>query len=133
MQPEIRITGQSLCGSSLQCGGVQGFCFASFDMYWPALLTLPYWPGRQSLEYFWNILDNFFLNPRYTFSHTCIVHCNTYILAPVFIYFLLDSGGGKGSSKHLPPAHNWRILNLEVVTLHRRSDIKRAYRPQAFF
>jgi hypothetical protein len=25
------------------------------------------------------------------------VHSNTYILAPVFIYFLLDSGGGKGS------------------------------------
>jgi hypothetical protein len=32
----------------------------------------------------------------------------------------------------LPPAHNQRILNLEVVTLHRRSDSKRAYRPQAF-
>jgi hypothetical protein len=32
----------------------------------------------------------------------------------------------------LPPAHNRRILNLEVVTPHRRSDSKRAYRPQAF-
>jgi hypothetical protein len=29
------------------------------------------------------------------------VHFNTYILAPVFIYFLLDSGGGKGSYKAL--------------------------------
>jgi hypothetical protein len=45
----------------------------------------------------------------------------------------LDSGGGKGSSKNLPTAYNRRILNLEVVTLHRRSDSKRAYRLQAFF
>jgi hypothetical protein len=54
-------------------------------------------------------------------------------LATVLVFFLLDSGGGKGSSKHLPPAYNWRILNLEVFTLHRRSDSKRAYRLQAFF
>jgi hypothetical protein len=33
----------------------------------------------------------------------------------------------------LPPAHNRRIMNLEVVTLHRRSNSKRAYRLQAFF
>jgi hypothetical protein len=32
----------------------------------------------------------------------------------------------------LPTAYNLRILNLEVVTLHRRSDSKRAYRLQAF-
>jgi hypothetical protein len=32
----------------------------------------------------------------------------------------------------LPPAHNRRILNLEIVTLPRRSDSKRAYRLQAF-
>ncbi len=39
-------------------------------------------------------------------------------------------------AKHLPPAHNRRILNLvnlEVVTLHRRSDSIRAYWPQAVF
>ncbi len=29
------------------------------------------------------------------------VHCNIYILATVLIYFLLDSGGGKGSYKAL--------------------------------
>jgi hypothetical protein len=26
-----------------------------------------------------------------------------------------------------------RIPNLDIVTVHRRSDSKRAYRPQAFF
>jgi hypothetical protein len=29
------------------------------------------------------------------------LHCNIYILATVLIYFLLDSGGGKGSYKAL--------------------------------
>ena len=29
-------------------------------------------------------------------------------------------------------AYNRRIANLEIVTVHRRSDSKRAYRPQAF-
>jgi hypothetical protein len=60
------------------------------------------------------------LNLRCTFISAYNVHCNIYILATVIIYFLLDSGGGKG--KHLPPAHNRRILNLEVVTLCKTSD-----------
>jgi hypothetical protein len=74
-----------------------------------------------------------FLNLRCTFISVYNVHYNTNILGHILVYFLLDSGGGKGSSKHLPPAYNRRILNLEVVTLHRRSDTKRAYRLQAFF
>ncbi len=48
---------------------------------------------RIVLEHLWK----FFLNPRCTFIRAYNVHFNTYILAPVFIYFLLDSGGGKGS------------------------------------
>jgi hypothetical protein len=36
-----------------------------------------------------------------------------------------------GSS--LQCAYHRRIPNLETVTVHRRSDSKRAYRPQAFF
>jgi hypothetical protein len=36
---------------------------------------------------------------------------------------------------HLNPykAYLWRIPDLEIVTVHKRSDSKRAYRPQAFF
>jgi hypothetical protein len=81
----------------------------------------------------WDHLCKKFLNPRCTFISAYNVHYNTNILGHSLVYFLLDSGGGKGSSKHLPPAHNRMILNLEVVTLHRRRDTKRAYRLQAFF
>ena len=31
------------------------------------------------------------------------------------------------------PAVRWCVPNLETVTVHRRSDSKRTYRPQAFF
>jgi hypothetical protein len=36
---------------------------------------------------------------------------------------------------HLNPykAYHRRIPDLEIVTVHKRSDSKRAYRPQAFF
>ncbi len=60
LQPEIRLTGLFLCGGSQQCGGVQGLGVLSIDMYWPARLSLAYWPGRQSSEYCWSILDYFF-------------------------------------------------------------------------
>ncbi len=30
-------------------------------------------------------------------------------------------------------AYHRRIPNFEIVTVHRRSDSQRAYRPQAFF
>jgi hypothetical protein len=63
MQPEIRITSLSLSGTSLQCGGVH------VDMYWPALLALAYWPGRQSLEYYWSLIDNFFLSEMYILTY----------------------------------------------------------------
>jgi hypothetical protein len=44
----------------------------------------------------------FFFYPKCTFIRAYYVHCSTYILAPVFIYFLLDSGGGgEGSYKVL--------------------------------
>ncbi len=36
-----------------------------------------------------------------TFICAYNVHCNIYFLATVLIYFLLDSGGGKGSYKAL--------------------------------
>jgi hypothetical protein len=111
-QVQIRIPGSSLSRGSLQC------------RWWDSKVEF-----RIVLEHLWKK----FFNPRFTFIHAYNVHCNTYILGPVFIYFLLDSGGGRGHTKHLPPAHNRRILNLEAVTLHRRSDSKRAYRPQAFF
>ncbi len=42
-----------------------------------------------------------FLNLRCTFIRAYNVHCNIYIFATVLIYFLLDSGGGKGSYKAL--------------------------------
>ncbi len=132
MQPEIRITGQSLCGSSLQCGGVQGFCFASFDMHWPALLTLPYWPGRQSLEYFWNILDNFFyIRDVHSYVRTLyiVIHLFSKIILLLF-FWILEMGKHRLNPKK---AYHRRIPNLETVTVHRRSDSKRAYRPQAFF
>jgi hypothetical protein len=40
----------------------------------------------------------------------------------------------KGGIGHLNPrkAYHRRIPDLEIVTMHRRSDSKRAYRPQAF-
>jgi hypothetical protein len=53
---------------------------------------------RIVLKHLWKY---FFTNPRCTFIRAYNVDCNTYILAPVFIYFLLDSGGGKGSYKAL--------------------------------
>jgi hypothetical protein len=33
---------------------------------------------------------------------------------------------------NLKKAYHWRIPNLETVTVHRRSDSKRAYQPQAY-
>ncbi len=92
MHPEIRITGLSFSESSLQSGGVQGSWLANFDMNWPARLSLAYWPGRQSLEYCWSILDNFFLNLRCTCLRTYNVHCDAYIFKIYFVSVFLDSG-----------------------------------------
>ncbi len=111
-QVQIRIPSSSLSGGSLQC------------RWWDSQVEF-----RIVLGHPWKN----FLNPRCTLIRAYNLHCNIYILAPVFIYFLLDSEGGRVHTKHLPPAHNRRIPNLEVDTLHRRSDSKRAYRPQAFF
>ena len=99
-----------LSGISLQCGGVQDPWLSSVDMYWPALLALAYWPGRQSLEYCWSLLDNFFLNLRCTFLRTYNVHCDSYILKIYFVSVFLDSGRGYGSPKSfisLPPEDSW--------------------------
>ncbi len=52
-------------------------------------------------------VTNCFTNPRCTFICAYNVDCNTHILAPVFIYFLLDSGRGKGSYKALAASPQW--------------------------
>ena len=114
MQPEIRITGLSLCGSSQQCGGVQGFCFASFDMYRPALLTLPYWPGRQSLEYFWNILVIFFLiRDVHSYVRTLyiVIHIFSKIILLLF-FWTLEVGKRCLNPKK---AYHRRILILKLL------------------
>ncbi len=99
MQPEIRITGLSLSGISLQCGGVQDPWLSSVDMYWPALLALAYWPGRQSLEYCWSLLDNFFLNLRCTFLHTYSLLCDAYIFQFILFLIFWTLEGRHGSPK----------------------------------
>jgi hypothetical protein len=97
------------------------------------VLWCRWWDSQVEYRIVLDHLCKFLKNPRCTFISAYNVHYDTYILGHSFSFFLLDSGGGKGSSKNLPPAHNRRILNLEVVTLHRSSDSKRAYRLQAFF
>ncbi len=52
---------------------------------------------RNNFKHLWTI----FFNSRCTFIRAYNVHCNTYILAWVFLFFLLDSGEGKGSYKAL--------------------------------
>jgi hypothetical protein len=86
MQPEIRITGLSSLG--LACSAVvykiHDCHLSTIDMYWPALLALAYWTGRQSLEYSWSLLHNFFK------SEMCIliyVHCDANIFK--FVLFLI--------------------------------------------
>ncbi len=61
-----------------------------------------------------------------------IAHCNTYIFSNyfAFVFWTLEVGQGRLNPKK---AYHWRIPNLEIVPLQRRSDSKRAYRPQAFF
>ena len=79
---------------------------------------IPQGGGEQSSETFRNICE-FFLNPRCTFIRAYNVHCNTYILAPVFIYFLLDSGGGGGviqSTCRQPTTGGYWILKLLLCT-----------------
>ncbi len=101
-------------------------------MYRPALLTLPYWPGRQSLEYFWNILDIFFFNRdvhSYVLTFYILIHMFPKIILLLF-FWTLEVGKRRVNPKK---AYHQRIPNLETVTVHRRSDSKRAYRPQAFF
>ena len=85
---------------------------------------------RIALEHLWKKI----FNPRCTFIHTYNVHCNTYILAPVFIYFLLDSGGGKGWYKahaaQLTTGGFW-ILKLLLctggVTAKERTGLRRFF------
>jgi hypothetical protein len=48
----------------------------------------------------------------------------------LLIFWTLEVGKGHLNAKK---AYHRRIPNLEIVTVHRRSDSKRAYRPQAFF
>ncbi len=49
------------------------------DMYWPAPLSLAYWPGRQSLEYSRSILDNFFYKSEmYILTYIQCTGCQRY-------------------------------------------------------
>ncbi len=110
MQPEIRITGLSPSGISLQCGGVQDLWLSSVDMYWPALLALAYWPGRQSLEYCWSLLDNFFFYLRCTFLHTYSLYCDAYIFKFILFQIFWTLEGRHGSPKSqesLPSEDSW--------------------------
>ncbi len=85
---------------------------------------------RIVLEHLWKFVKN----PRCTFIHAYNVHFDTYILAPVFIYFLLDSGGGKGSYKaHAaqPTTGGFWILKLLLckrgVTAKERTGLRRFF------
>ncbi len=69
------------------------------------------------------------------YIQTCVQFTFWYIyFSPSFYLFSFGLWRGEGVIQSTcRPAHNRRILNLEVVTLHKRSDSKRVYRPQAFF
>ncbi len=87
----------------------------------PAVRWCRWWDSQVEFRIVLEHLWKFFLNPRCTFIRAYNVHCNTYILAPVFIYFLLDSGGGKGSYKALaaspqPEDSGFWILKLLLCT-----------------
>ncbi len=131
LQPEIRITGLSLSGSSLQCGGVQGLWVCLNRRH---VLARSAFLGVLTWQAEFRILleQKFFLNLRCTFLRTYNVHCDAYILKIYFVsvFFRLWKGG----MGHLNPykAYHRRIPDPEIVTLHRRSNSKRVYGPQAF-
>ena len=79
-QLQIRIPGPFLPECSLQC------------RWWDSQVEF-----RIVLDHLWKFLKNL----RFTFICAYNVHCNTYIFSLVLIYFLLDSGGGKGWYKAL--------------------------------
>ncbi len=112
-QLQIRIPRPSLSEGSLQCRWLDSQ--AEF---------------RIVLEHLWES----FLNLRCTFIRAYNLHCNTYILSLSFNLFSFGLWRGEGvmQSTCRQPATEGSE-NLEVVTLHRRSDSKRTYRPQAFF
>ncbi len=56
-------------------------------MYGATRLSLAYWPGRQSLEYCWSILDNFFKSEMYN------VDCDAYIFKIYFVSVLVSGRG----------------------------------------
>jgi hypothetical protein len=58
-----------------------------------------------------------------------VIHIFSKIILLLF-FWTLEVGKGRLNPKNV---YHRRIHNLEIVTVHRRSDTKRAYRPQAFF
>ncbi len=58
-----------------------------------------------------------------------VIHIFSKIILLLF-FWTLEVGKGRLNPKK---AYHRRIPNLEIVTVHRRSDSKRAYRPQVFF
>ena len=83
----------------------------------------------------WNILEHlryFFLSIRDVRSYVrtlyIVIHIFSKIILLLFSWTLEEGKGSLNPKK----AYHRRIHNLEIVTVHRRSDSKRAYRSQAF-
>ena len=106
-------------------------------MHWPDQ-SFPFRTGLggKSVDRVQNIFGtseiNFLKNPRCTFLCMYNVHCNTYIFKDIVFLFFWTLEGGRGLVNPMKAYHR-RIANLEIVTVHRRSDSKRAYRSPAFF
>ncbi len=58
-----------------------------------------------------------------------VIHIFSKIILLLF-FWTLEVGKARLNPKK---AYHRRIHNLEIVTVHRKSDSKRAYRSQAFF
>jgi hypothetical protein len=101
------------------------FCILWHVLARPSYLAVLAWQAEFGI--FLEHLKYFFLSEMYILVY---VHC-TFSKIILLLFFWTRVVG----TRRLNPkkAYHRRIPNLETVTVHRRSDSKRAYRPQAVF